>query len=327
MGGCVFMIKTKSSDEEVKYASREYFYTINYPRFEEDLCKIEMKYLFNKIPNEKYLFSGHYISPSRSPFIKQCISVIYSGDCLDEIISRVVSDKFSCEQFKVSFVKLEDEEIDYDERLRSIREIGLVINGESEMYDPKILLGVTKVRGRWIFGIYEKNDYEWHIHDSKPYKYSIGLGIKVSRALVNIAVGNDLDCTIVDPCCGVGTVLIEALSLGFNIKGYEINNSIGENAKKNLEFFGYDDVVTIGDMHDIKDNFDIAIIDLPYGVFSRVTLKEQIDIIKTARRIAERMVIISFEDMDDYITSAGFNIVDKCNVCKGKFKRYITICN
>lgn len=321
------MVKTISNDEKVKGENKEYFYIINYPRFEEDLCKMEMKYLFNKIPEGKYLFSNHYINPSRSPFIKQCITVIYSGESLDEIINKIVSDKFSCEDFKVSFIKPDDSEIEYDERLRSIREIGLVINGESEMYDPKIMLGVSKVEGRWIFGVYEKNDYEWHIHDRKPYKYSIGLGIKVSRALVNIAVGMDLQCTIVDPCCGVGTVLIEALSLGFNIKGYEINESIGENAKKNLEFFGLEDVVTIGDMHNIKDHFDVAIVDLPYGLFSRVTLKEQVEIIKTTRRIAGRMVIISFDDMDSHIISAGFDIVDKSYVCKGKFKRYITICN
>lgn len=321
------MFKTISTDEKAKSEHKEYFYIINYPKFEEDLCKMEMKYLFNKIPEEKYLFSNYYINPSRSPFIKQCISVIYSGESLEEIINKIVSDKFSCEDFKVSYIKLDDEEIDYDERLKCIREIGLVIIGESEMYDPKIMLGVAKVEGRWIFGAYEKNDYEWHIHDRKPYKYSIGLGIKVSRALVNIAVGNDLCCTIVDPCCGVGTVLIEALSLGFNIKGYEINESIGENAKKNLEFFGYDDVVTIGDMHNIKDYFDVAIVDLPYGLFSRITLKEQIEIIKTTRRIAGRMVIISFEDIDSHIISSGFKIIDKCYVCKGKFKRYITICN
>jgi tRNA (guanine10-N2)-dimethyltransferase len=321
------MVKVMSTNEKFNDRKKEYFYTINYPRFEESLCKMEMKYLFNKIPDKKQFFSDHYISPSRSPFIKQCISIIYSSDSFEDIINKIVSDNLSYEEFKVSFIKLDDEDVNYDERLRTIREIGLVVNGESEMYDPKVLLGITKVQGKWIFGEYEKNNFEWHIHDRKPYKYSIGLGLKVSRAIVNIAVANDINCSIIDPCCGVGTVLIEALSLGFNIKGYEINRAIAENAKKNLEFFGYDDVVTIGDMHNINDEFDIAIIDLPYGLFSRVTLNEQIDIIKTARRIAERMIIVTFEDMDEHIIEAGFKIMDKCHVCKGKFKRYITICN
>ena len=33
--------------------NRRYFYSINYPVFEEDLCKMEMNCLFDKIPSEK----------------------------------------------------------------------------------------------------------------------------------------------------------------------------------------------------------------------------------------------------------------------------------
>lgn len=32
------------------------FYSINYPVFEEDLCKMEMKYLFDKVPSESMYF-------------------------------------------------------------------------------------------------------------------------------------------------------------------------------------------------------------------------------------------------------------------------------
>ena len=91
------------------------------------------------------------------------------------------------------------------------------------MHNPKVMLGVAKVNGRWIVGEYERNDYEWHIHDKKPYSYSNSLSLRVSRALVNIAVKNNLGCKLIDPCCGVGTVIIDALSMGINVKGYEIN--------------------------------------------------------------------------------------------------------
>lgn len=45
--------------------------------------------------------------------------------------------------------------------------------------------------------------------------------------------------------------------------------------KKNLEFFGYKNVITSGDMHNIEEKYDVAIIDLPYGVFTSTTLEEQ----------------------------------------------------
>lgn len=306
---------------------KEYFYSVNYPSYEKDLCNIEMKSLFNKIPGNKYIFSHQYVDPSRSPFVKESISVIYSEDTLEDIVKKIVDNKLAYDDFKVCYIKIEGGDIGYKERLRSVREIGLVVIGESEMYKPKVTLGVTNVDGKWIFGIYEKNNCEWYNHEKKPYSYSNSLTLRMSRSLVNIAVGNDLNCSIIDPCCGIGTVVIEALSMGLNIKGYEINKSISNNAKKNLEFLNFEEVITTGDMHTIEEKFDIAIVDIPYGIFTHTTLKDQTDIIKTARRIADKVIIVTFEEMDDLIISSGFNIVDKCTLAKGTFIRYINICN
>ncbi|OOM77478.1 RsmD family RNA methyltransferase [Clostridium sp. BL-8] len=305
---------------------KRHVYFIKYPVFEEELCKLEMRCLFGKTPSEKYLFSDSYINISRSPFIKEMISIIYEEDSLDQILKNIIEDKLAYDDFKVCYVKLENGDIEYKERLNSLNKIGFVITGEPEMHNPKIILGITKICGKWIFGKYEKNDYEWHIHDKKPYSYSNSLGLRVARALVNIAVQNNLDCKLIDPCCGVGTVVIEALSMGINVVGCELNKSIAENAQRNLKFFGYENVVTNGDMNNIEKQYDVSIIDLPYGLFTPTTIEEQTSLIKSARRISKKLVIVTFENMDKEIIEAGFNIVDRSYVCKGKFKRYITIC-
>ena len=149
----------------------------------------------------------------------------------------------------------------------------------------------------------------------------------MARALVNIAVGDNRELTLVDPCCGVGTVVIEALDLGINVKGYEISKSLVYNARNNIEFLGYNrEIITSGNMHNINEVFDVAIVDIPYGLFSPVTLKEQMDIINTSRRIARKLVIITFEDMDNLIISAGFKIIEKCYMIKGNMVRQVSIC-
>jgi len=79
-------------------------------------------------------------------------------------------------------------------------------------------------------------------------------------------------------------------------------------------------------MRDIKEKYDAAIIDLPYGLFTPTTLKEQTDIINYSRKIANKLVLITFEDMDEYIKSAGFKIIDSSFVCKGNFKRFVRVC-
>lgn len=304
----------------------KYIYIINYSEDERELCTVEMKYIFNLSIVDKYIISDKCVNPTRSPFIKERIKVIYEENTLENLIDKIKNENLSYDDFKVSFIKNSTDNIEYNNRLKIIKSIGMIINGEAELYNPKIEFGVTNLNDKWIFGIVERHNNNWHIHDKKPCTYSNSLNFRLARSLVNIAQGEDLNRRLVDPCCGIGTVLLEGLSLGCNIKGCEINPMIGERAKINLKFFDYEDVVTIMDMHNVSEKFDTSIIDIPYGLFNPITKKEQQDIINTARRISSRMVIISYEEMDEMIIDAGFKIIDKCRIKKGKFTRYVSVC-
>ena len=66
-----------------------------------------MKSLFNKVTENKYLFSDYYIDTSRSPFIKESISVIYSEDTLEKIIEKIIENKLSYDDFKVCYIRIE----------------------------------------------------------------------------------------------------------------------------------------------------------------------------------------------------------------------------
>ena len=161
-----------------------------------------------------------------------------------------------------------------------------------------------------------------------PHSYSNGLSLKMARAIINIAVEHNLDSKVVDPCCGIGTVVLEGLDLGIDIIGLEISKQIAHNARNNIEFFGYDrDIIQCGDMHNIKEKYDIAIVDIPYGIFSPITYEEQLEIIKTSRKIADKVILISFEDMDKELIDEEFKVIDKGTIVKNRFTRYITICN
>ena len=310
-----------------KNINGSFLYFINYQDNERELCKMEMRCLFNREINEKYFFSDIDINASKSPFIKSKIKIIYSDESLDRMVSKIKEDNLSYDDFKVSYVKSEQGDVQYEDRLEATRKIGFVVNGYPDMHKPRNPLAVTKINGLWIFGEYEKNDFKWQKHNDKPYSYSNALGLRMARALVNIAMKDNEEGTLIDPSCGVGTVVIEALDLGIKVKGYEISKQMAYNARENIEFLGYPrDTVICHDMHEIKDKYDSAIIDIPYGLFSPVTLEEQKAIIHTARNICEKMVIVTFEDMEKFIVEAGFSVIDKCVVPKGNFKRHILVC-
>lgn len=311
---------------EILNRLNKYLYAVNYPVFEEELCLMEMRTLFGKEPENKVLISERCFIASNSPFIKSGLDIVYEKDSFEEILQELEKNKMSFDNFKVEYLRLESGNIPYEDRLKNIKEVGLRIIGLPDMRNPEIILGLTKYKEKWLFGIMDKNNYKWHEHDRKPHSYSNSMGVKLARAVVNIAADGNCETKIIDPCCGVGTTIVEGLSMNYDIVGYEINSQISLNAKENLEFYALEPKVITGDMHDIDEEYDSSIIDIPYGIFSHTSLEEQQDIINTARRISKKMIMISFENLDSMIKKSGFEIIDSCTVSKGSFKRCISVC-
>lgn len=311
-------------------SEQTYFYVINYPKKERELCFLEMKTLFDLVPTGKHLFSSRNIDPSRSPFMKVKITLLHTASSLEELTQKLRDETITFDKdkrFKFERFKWEEGSLDYAHWLHSVTELGKVIQGEVDMQNPSLRFGLTILDGVWLFGIYEQNQNPWEKHNLKPCTNSNSLETRTARAIVNIAVGLQTQMSMVDPCCGVGTVVLEALSLGVPVVGYEISWTIANQAKQNVAYFGYEPCIVKGDMNAISEMFDVAIIDMPYGLFSPITYKQQKSIITTSRRITGKLVIITSIDMDEDITGAGFTIVERCTVNKGAFVRYVRVCH
>ncbi|MDE5977038.1 MAG: methyltransferase domain-containing protein [Turicibacter sp.] len=303
-----------------------YLYVINYAEGEESLCQLEMKVLFNQELKEKYLFSELAIDPSRSIFIKERLTILYRHQTYEGLYEQVKTNPLSYETFKCLFLRFPHQTVTYQERLNQLKHIGFLIGGEADMYEPKQLLGLTELNGEWLFGTLEPNSNEWVSHENKPHSYSFSLSVRVSRAIANLAVGRHPHKKIIDPCCGAGTVVLEVLTVGGDIVGNELNPKVAQKAVENLKHYGYDSVIQVGDIQDIKDHYDLAIIDLPYGHFNPIAPEIQQMIMKEARRIANELIIVTQVKMDEQLKEAGFEIVEQCEAVKGKFTRYITMC-
>lgn len=309
-----------------KYNKEENLYILNYPENEEKLCALECRVLFDKEPKGKYLFSNYNFDASNSPFIKSALRIKIYKNSLEEVIEEIKEKNISYENFKVVYLRLEDCDISYKERLDSVYKVGMAINGIANIKNPSITLGLVKVKNFWLFGEFDKNNCLWHIHDKKPKSYSNSLSFRVAKSLINIGIGRDRSLKVIDPCCGVGTVILEGLFMGVDIEGVEIKPQIASDCKRNLEFFNYKDVITKGNIKDIEKVYDVSIIDIPYGVFTPTTKEEQELIINSARKISKKLILISFENMDEMLHKAGFKVEDIASFSKGNFTRYISVC-
>lgn len=303
-----------------------YLYRINYPLHEKNLALMEMRTLFNIDSEEKIFFSEIEIDPSDSAFLKGRLKILFSGENFQEILSFLERENFQEEEFKVEYFKLEEGDSPFEERQKLCRNIGLRIVGIPNMSNPKKVLGITKFREKWYFGIYLKNDLLWQSHINKPHSYSNSLGVKTAKGVINFATGGDKKLRIIDTCAGIGTIVMEGLSAGVDIIGIEINPIIAQNARENLNHYGYPERVFTGDMLEVKDQFHSSILDIPYGIFSHITSQEQQALIDKTRKISNRMILVTFENLREMVLKAGFKVLDSCEIPKGKFKRYIFIC-
>jgi tRNA G10 N-methylase Trm11 len=308
-----------------------YIYTFAYSEDERSLCALEMRSLFGEATETNVLESPVKIDPSRSPFIKERIAVLYKADSPEDLFIQVETLQLSGATFKVNYVKnsgqSKSEQAGFEIRRAIERELGLHINGIADLRQPDRLFGVISVNGIWVFGEYAKSEAIWFRHQQKPNGYSTALSTRVARAVVNIAIPNPNGIKAIDPCCGIGTVLVEARSMGIDMVGSDRNQVILPGARENMTHFGLSCEINLADIRDITSHYDVAIIDLPYNLCSVITPEEQLEMLQSARWFANKVVVVTVEPIDEILLKAGFSIIDRAVAKKGLFIREVIVCN
>ncbi|MDM5334331.1 RsmD family RNA methyltransferase [Ureibacillus composti] len=310
--------------------TQKYIYTYVHHKDEYDLCRMEMRAFFNMDSQSNFLISNVEVDPSRSPFIQDRLEVYYESNSISDIKELVQKLKLNDKTYKVICLNKMDidqtKKIHHPERRQIEREIGLVIDGEPHLDHPDVVFGLIHINGRWYFGKHTISESIWRHHLHKPNSYSTALSTRVARAVSNIAVPHTEGVRAIDPCCGIGTVVIEALSMGIDIVGRDIKPLVCKGARENIAYFGLNGTVTLGPISEVTEYYDVAIIDLPYNLYTHISREEQFDIIKHARRIAKQVVIITIETIDDLLEKADLKISDQCIAKKQLFKRQILLC-
>ncbi|WP_248928530.1 TRM11 family SAM-dependent methyltransferase [Paenibacillus hamazuiensis] len=309
---------------------KRYLYTFACHEDERELCELELRTLLGAAPSARgmYAESGREIDPSRSPFVKMRLEVRCEAVSVAEL--AVQAEQLELAEgatFKVVYAGGDrDGEPDYAARRAIEREIGARIRGRADMRRPARLLAVARAGGRWLLGDGTPSEAVWLRHNAKPRSYSTALSTRVARAVVNIAVPEPDGVKAVDPCCGIGTVLIEAASMGIDIAGFDINPLAVRGARANLAHFGMPDLVRLADMRQLSGRYDAAIVDMPYNLCSRLPAAEQLEMLRSVRRLAPRAVIVTAEPVDGPLHEAGLAVLERCTVRKGAFSRQVIVC-
>nr|WP_320120395.1 hypothetical protein [uncultured Marinifilum sp.] len=307
----------------------KYIYSFSYDNTESELCKLESRYIFNEEEKNKVFFSHIKIEPSNSAFIKNRLDIISCSEDYSALINEIRKQEICVEGFKVEYLVFNGDTTEYAKRLKKLKDIGYSIEGNPDYYNPIITYALCYYEGVWYFGTLTKDNFAWHKHKQKPCSYSNSISINVAKSLVNIATRANKETHLLDACCGVGTIMLEACFAGYNIEGCEINWKVCMDARENLSYFNYVANVYHSDIKDINELYEAAIIDLPYNLFSSASHNDILHIIESTAKVTDLLVIVSTSDITNLIGSIGFRVADSCSVSKsGKrnFARKIWVC-
>lgn len=78
----------------------------------------------------------------------------------------------------------------------------------------------------------------------------------------------------------------------------------------------------------IKELYDVCILDIPYGLYSRITFEEQVELLKSTYRFTKRLILVSTIKMDEELKKIGYNVEKQCKVGKNEsfeMVRYVTV--
>lgn len=308
-------------------------YIYYYVRHEDevDLCRLEMRTLFGHDTSGPVLRTGRKIDPSRSPFMKGRIDIEIASSQFEDVLARIAQIELPANQ-SMKLISVNDVDFDKEKKwsFHKRREIeklaGLQLTCSVDLTNPDQVYGILYYENMWYVGPLTKSEAVWLKHQEKPHTFSTALSTRDARAIVNIAVPFiEQDLRVIDPCCGIGTVVLEALSMDIPIEGSDKNFRVCQGSRKNIAHFGYEGTITKRSIHEIDETYDIAIVDLPYNLFTHITEEETERLLASAKRIATRVIVIAIDPVEDMLDRVGLKVIDRGEARKGTFKREVIV--
>lgn len=260
------------------------------------------------------------VDVSRAAYTRFCAQQVATAPNLDELVNKVGDLQPEYEDFRIEVYRPAPKVPASPSEI--VKALADCICGHPNLDNPRTDLAVVLSPGCWRFGpIISRSDQGWHHQSQRPHDYSNALPPQMARALVNlVAAPGDL---LLDPCCGVGTVVAEALAMGVRAVGAEINKKLAGLAAENLRALNLPANIIVSDARTIPGRFDAAVVDFPYGHSSAVDSKLYTEILVNLKSQVRRMAIVTGRPQDELLSSLGLRIHRRAPVTKGGLTRYI----
>jgi tRNA G10 N-methylase Trm11 len=239
----------------------------------------------------------------QAAYVRTGMRIIAHGPTLDDLLEAVTQADFAADDFRIEFCSLAREN-----RIPSKQTI--LALADAILFYPNLdhprhrFLLIEREDGLWFGEILSECSHTYRTHATKPYNISSSLPSRMSRALVNLVIPQAH--SLLDPCCGTGSILLEAQALGIKAYGVDQNKRMVGMARENLAYFGYDAEVEYADARTCQQTADALVTNLPYGRFLDANETLIRTILERGRKLAPVAVYVTEHDIREWLAAAGY---------------------
>jgi len=258
---------------------------------------------------------------TRAAYTKQAVRVLLHEPDLPSLYQMLAMHNITAEQFCVQVIRANGD----PPALGVAARMAELINGDPCLSVPQVtFVVVLHASGVWFGEVIGKSSRQWCAHERKLYTYSSSLPTRIARAMVNM--GATPGQRIIDPCCGSGTILIEAASMGITAVGNDNNKRMMKTTQANLAHFGYTAEVLHADARQLTGSYDAVITDLPYGKNCLCDLDTLHALVGHFATLAPRVILIAGGELAEVLHRLPYEVTTMVSVPKnGKFMRYLYV--
>jgi len=259
----------------------------------------------------------------RAAYLRFGASRLAQAQTLEAMLGEIARLRIQAEAFRVEILMLAGgEPVPGFQTMTAVADL---IEGDPNLTGPLRRFVVVSRRDGFTFGeILRTADGVWKRHDEKPLRTSSSLPSRLCRAIVNLAVRpGDV---VMNPCCGTGSFLLEAASMGVEAHGMDHNPRMVWMSRENVVHFGYcpSPSVEQSEANEWKRTGDVVLTDLPYDRNCKTTDANVREILNSAVNLAPRGVFVAEIDLTGWLREAGFSRVTVYQVPKTpRFTRYV----
>ncbi len=174
----------------------------------------------------------------------------------------------------------------------------------------------------WFGEITMEATRRYREHDAKPCHATGTLDARLARGLVNLVAPTA--GSLLNPCCGTGSILLEACALGLEAHGADWSPRMTGMANQNLAHFNYSAPVEQIDARLWTRKADALIADLPYGRGHPFDEAAIFELLHNAASLAPVAVFVAGKDISAALRRAGYREIEIFRVRNsGAFSRYV----